>query len=126
LTYQWQHNGTALSLQTNASLQITNVHATDAGAYTVEVANSQGSVTSLPAQVVVLPAPSFIEMERSENGTTLLFDTVEGLTYSIEYRNSLSETNWNLLDVQPGIGGAVSVTDPGAKFESRFYRLRVN
>lgn len=126
LMYQWQHNGTALSLQTNASLEITNVHATDAGAYTVEVTNSKGSVTSLPAQVVVVPAPSFIEIDRSQNGTTLLFDTVEGVTYSIEYRNSLSETNWNLLDVQPGIGGAVSVTDPGAKFESRFYRLRVN
>jgi uncharacterized delta-60 repeat protein len=46
LSYQWFHNGVAITGATNATLSLTNLQVTDAGSYTVTVTNSAGSVTS--------------------------------------------------------------------------------
>ena len=125
LSYQWQYNGSNLSLQTNATLVITNVQPGDAGDYTAVVTNAQGSVTSFAAQLRVLPSPSFSQIVRSNGTAVLSFNTVPRLTYSIEYKNDLNETSWKLLDVGTGTGASMVVSDPGAKEASRFYRLRV-
>ncbi len=60
LSYQWRHAGSDLadgglvSGSSSASLTIGNVAATDAGTYTVVVTNFYGSVTSAPANLIVL------------------------------------------------------------------------
>ncbi|MBI5770411.1 MAG: M36 family metallopeptidase [Verrucomicrobia bacterium] len=54
--YQWRKDGTDLTGATSASLTLTNVQATDAGAYTVVVANAAGSVTSNAASLTVTSA----------------------------------------------------------------------
>ena len=52
-TYQWRKNGVAITGATNASYIIASVALTDAGTYDVVVTNSQGSVTSAVAVLIV-------------------------------------------------------------------------
>jgi sugar lactone lactonase YvrE len=56
-TYQWYFNGTAFSGGTSSTLSFSSARATDAGDYTVVVANSLGSVTSSKATLTVNAAP---------------------------------------------------------------------
>jgi len=56
LAYQWFFDGVALKEETNAVLTLASVEFADAGAYTVVVATSVGSVTSAPA-VLAISAP---------------------------------------------------------------------
>jgi hypothetical protein len=59
-SYQWRKDGTALSGATANRLTLNNVQAGDAGAYSVVVTNSAGSVTSGAATLTVTPAtPTF-------------------------------------------------------------------
>ena len=57
-TYQWQFNGVAIASATSATLTLSNVQLTDAGTYTVVVANTAGSVTSNPATLTVNASPT--------------------------------------------------------------------
>jgi hypothetical protein len=58
LAYQWYFNAsTALLNATNATLALTNVLASQAGAYSVVITNSAGAITSTPAQLTVWQAP---------------------------------------------------------------------
>ncbi len=52
-TYQWRKDGVALVGATQATLRLTSVTAASAGAYTVVITNSAGSVTSAGAALVV-------------------------------------------------------------------------
>ncbi len=50
----WQRNGVLVGGASNSTLTLTNVRASDAGAFTVTVSNADGSVTSAPATLTVL------------------------------------------------------------------------
>ena len=67
-TYQWQLNGQNLSGATGSSLQLTGLQFTNAGVYTVLVANGVGSVSSPGAIVDVLPT---LALERAGTGIRL-------------------------------------------------------
>lgn len=54
-TYQWRRNGTPVAGATAATLTFPNAHSADAGAYTVEIRNTLGAVTTDAAQLTVLP-----------------------------------------------------------------------
>jgi hypothetical protein len=54
LAYQWAFNGVPIAGATSASLSLTLVNATEAGAYTVAVTNSAGTASSAPANLTVL------------------------------------------------------------------------
>ncbi len=56
-TYQWRRDGANISGATSATYTINPVHASHAGAYTVVVTNSTGSVTSQAAQLTVNTPP---------------------------------------------------------------------
>jgi len=58
VTYQWCFNGNAISGATGASLVLSDVSESNAGNYTVVVANALGSITSDPATLTVSTAPS--------------------------------------------------------------------
>ncbi len=52
-TYQWRKNGAAITGATNATYSVSSAVATDAGTYSVVVANAAGSVTSADAVLTV-------------------------------------------------------------------------
>jgi uncharacterized delta-60 repeat protein len=59
LTYQWRHNGVDIGGATAASLKLTNVQTSDAGAYAVLVHSvAEGDVLSAPATLTVTVAPT--------------------------------------------------------------------
>lgn len=123
LLFQWQRNGSDLSNQTNATLTLNNLAAGDAGAYTVVVSNGSDSATSLAAQLRVLAQPTFNRMLRSGGTNHIRFSTVTGLTYTVEYKNLYGDA-WKPLGATNGTGDVVEMVDPGAKMESRFYRVK--
>ncbi len=95
LTYQWYMNGGLLSGRTESSLILTNLQSTNAGAYTVVVANNYGSVTSDPAQLVVNDACVDLCMYAGLNIAGL-----PGRTYELRYTTDLNNTNfatWTFL-----------------------------
>lgn len=62
LSYQWFKDNSPLTGETSALLTITGATAANAGNYTVQITNVDGSVTSAPAALVVsgtLPIPAF-------------------------------------------------------------------
>jgi hypothetical protein len=72
LIYQWQFNGTNLPNAANASLILTNVMFSQAGAYRVVVSSLLGSATSPAAVLTVLSTPflaDFAEGNALEWGT---------------------------------------------------------
>ncbi len=56
--FQWSKAGVGITGATNSSLLLEAVQVSDSGPYTLSVTNSQGSTTSLPAQLTVLPLVS--------------------------------------------------------------------
>jgi hypothetical protein len=62
LGYQWQRNGVNIAGATTSTLTIPNAYYTDAGSYTLVVANAVGSATSSPATLGVLPVPTFANL----------------------------------------------------------------
>ena len=59
-SYQWRLNGENIAGATGASLTVNNVQESDAGAYTVEVANGVGPVVSAAAVLEVLGMPPVV------------------------------------------------------------------
>jgi hypothetical protein len=55
LRFQWKFNGWSIPGATNAALMLSSVHLADAGSYTVDVSNREGSVASQPAILTVEP-----------------------------------------------------------------------
>jgi hypothetical protein len=53
VSYQWSRAGVRIVGATSATLALTNLQASDAGAYTVAVSNTAGTVTSTAASVTV-------------------------------------------------------------------------
>lgn len=89
-TFQWYKDNVALGNQTNAILNISSVSSSDAGSYTVKVANAGGSVTSAAAvlTVIVPVAPTIITQPENKTvevgGNTSLSVQAEG-TESLVY-----------------------------------------
>jgi hypothetical protein len=64
-SYQWYKNGSPISGATGASYTIPSAQASDAGNYTVNVANSAGTATSNAATLTVGPPPPGITSDLS-------------------------------------------------------------
>lgn len=66
LSYRWNFNGSAVPGVTNASLTLTNVQGSQAGAYTAVVMNPAGSVTSHVATLTVVIPPTITTQPQSQ------------------------------------------------------------
>ncbi len=123
LSYQWRLSGTNLAGATSSSLSLTNVQATDAGAYDVIVRNTAGVAASAAASLVVNPAPvQFVSAEMLANGAVqLMFSGTAGQDYLIEASTNLA--SWQPISVLTASNGPLPFIDPEAtNFTWRFYR----
>lgn len=90
ISYQWRHNQQPLPGQTNTSLVISHAQVADAGEYDVVISNEAGVTTSQPAWLAV----SWLSIARYA-GLTLLGEV--GSAVTIEYAESVNNTNWLVL-----------------------------
>jgi uncharacterized repeat protein (TIGR01451 family) len=127
LAYQWYFNGTNLVGATTNTLTMTNVQPAQAGGYYLVVTNLAGTATSSNAQIVVLVPPSIASAKLTSTNLSLTFSSVAGLNYTLEYKNSVLDTNWTpILPSVAGTGGTLTLKDPGPAVPARFYRISCN
>jgi hypothetical protein len=88
LSYQWFKDGVAVINATNQTLFLPGIQFTNAGLYSIVLLSPLGSVTNIPAQVVVNPAGVSIGMYP---GVTV--SGVVGYTYTIQASSDLTNTN---------------------------------
>ena len=97
------------------------------GGYSVLVTNSIGSVTSVPAQLTVLPPPAFELDAINASGGTISISLQSGTNrnYTLQYKNSLSDPLWTpMLPSLSGTGGSIVLHDTNAVVSpARFYRV---
>lgn len=88
MRYQWVKDGAPVAGATNAVLELTNLQATNSGAYSVIVSNSVASVTTYPGQLSVSPVEMYFGLYPG-----MLIKGVVGQTYGIQSSIAISDTN---------------------------------
>ena len=68
ITHQWLHIGVPLAGETNTTLTLTNVGAANVGVYTIEVANTSGTVVSASATLTVILRPVITQQPANVTG----------------------------------------------------------
>ncbi|MDB6112689.1 MAG: hypothetical protein JWR69_4439 [Pedosphaera sp.] len=74
--------------------------------------------------LVPLAAPVSLTATPSGSNILVSFPTVAGFSYTVSYKNQLSDPNWTPLSTVAGNGSVKSVSD-GLTQASRFYRLSI-
>ena len=104
--YQWYRNGGAVSLATNATINLTGVTTALAGSYTVVANNKYGSMTSAVATVTVTNTPVLISpagplLVGTENNDCGPMVLAGGSSYRWELNDATggAGTGWDLLNV---------------------------
>jgi len=118
-SYQWFFGTNLIEGATSSTLTLTNVQQSQSGAYTVVVSNLNGSVTSDPAMLSVLPGLGIDMVPRISLAGEV------GLTYRLEYVNSMGPTGaWNTLTTISITNNPQFYYDDSALGQpARFYRL---
>jgi hypothetical protein len=124
LTYQWRLNGANLTGQTASGLTLTNLQPADFGPYTVVVGNKDGGVASAPAALTVAVQP-ILTFSGPQPDLTLSFLSEWGPSYTVEYKEQLLDTRWQVLTNLTGTGGLLQAVDQNAGGQTRFYRVEV-
>ncbi len=74
---------------------------------------------------VVLVRPSITGQTKTGNNNALSFTTVNGQSYTLEFKNALSDLNWSALPPSTnGNGSVMTIRDTTANTQSRFYHVR--
>ena len=117
LFYQWQFNGVNIGGATTATLALSNLSATNAGAYRVVITNAVGTITSLPVDVYFYGDLKFI-------AATVLAGSI-GQQYRVDYADvvTVGTTNWQVLTNLALPYSPFLVIDPASAGKpKRFYR----
>jgi hypothetical protein len=88
LYYQWLKAGVPLANATNAVLTLSNLQATNSGAYSVTVSNAVGAVTTTSGMLSVSPVEMNFALYPG-----ILISGVVGQTYGIQSTTDLGNTN---------------------------------
>jgi hypothetical protein len=124
LSYQWSFNGTNLAGKTANNLLLTNIQASQAGAYAVVITNAAGSAVSSSASLKVLVPPLIESITPTGTQVSVPVSSIVGLSYLLEYKTSLSDTNWTAVSTWvTGTGGILVLQDTNAVTATRFYRV---
>jgi len=139
LSYQWRFNGTDIPGSTNATHTITSSQLLNEGGYSVVVANSFGSVTSVVATLSVFQRPMITDAPESQivtAGESAAFSVNATGTHPLNYQWQWNGTNlpgatdsvhW-IGNAQPSNGGnyAVVIANQCGSVTSIVARLIVN
>ncbi len=106
-TYQWYFNGAALGGATGASYTVDDAQQSQAGSYTVSVANSNGAVTSAAAVLAVSLPAGYPDITGQPQSTTVTFGGTARLTVAVAGTGPFTY-QWFLAGT--AIGGATSST----------------
>ena len=104
LTYQWYKDAALLPGATQATLTLTNVQPQFMGTYTVQVANTAGTVVSSGAQLVVTTTtnpsgarPALSILTDGAGHVTLTWASVPGASYQVLGKTTLGEPEWQYV-----------------------------
>jgi hypothetical protein len=127
LHYQWRAGYLPGDIPgaTSDTLVLTNVQAGMSGNIRVIVSNPAGSVMSAIALLSVVPPPSLGNVRFDGTNVVGSFASASNLTYTVEYKNTLSDPAWLTLRTVNGDGGTLTFSDGMTNLPSRFYRIRV-
>ena len=129
LSYQWYFNTTTpLANATNAFLTLVNIQATNAGAYSVTVSNTAGSVISSNAILTVsagtLSQPQLSDFGYNNGIFSLTVNGDPGPDYIVQVSTNL--TDWNGIFTNYSPTPPFVWSDSGASnFNQRFYRIQL-
>jgi Regulator of chromosome condensation (RCC1) repeat len=71
-----------------------------------------------------LPIPKLLNPLRTPSTFSFLIQTMYRKHYALDFKNSLSATNWSTVSTNAGNGALELLTDRAATAAQRFYRLR--
>jgi hypothetical protein len=89
-SYQWRFNGTNLAGRTSPTLVLNNVQHTNAGNYSISVANSVGSAVSQAAELIVRPQLVSVRRLPSAGDVELTLRGTPGRNYVVETTTNLT------------------------------------
>jgi hypothetical protein len=72
----------------------------------------------------VTPVPRLMLPVRKDGRFNVRLQTLNRKSYALEYKDSLTATNWTTLSTNAGNGALRILTDPTATATQRFYRMR--
>ncbi|MFP4661704.1 MAG: immunoglobulin domain-containing protein [Halanaerobiales bacterium] len=121
--YQWQYNGVNIGGEESATLRLENVQLEDAGNYSVIISNSEGSISSNPATLIIAPDddPDLLLrmdfegnlLDSSANGFDGRWNGEENYVTGINgmaMDTSVSAENYVKVDSSPILGGMEEIT----------------
>jgi uncharacterized repeat protein (TIGR01451 family) len=86
--------------------------------------NTATTTTTVFGQPVVLVS-SLVYSGADGGSFAGSFQTVAGITYAVDYKNTLDDATWTELTTIPGDGSVKPFTDRGPLPPTRFYRIRL-
>ena len=125
LGFQWTFNGAVIPGATASSLLLSGVQAGQAGNYVLVATNAAGSAASSPASLAILAPPAVSAPIIAGASISVPVSSVTGLSYLLEYKNSLEDPAWTPASAwQPGTGGVLLLQDTNSLGGMRFYRVQ--
>lgn len=71
-----------------------------------------------------IPRPSFAAATRVNNGIAFTWNSLAGISYLVQYKTNLLQTNWINLFTNAATAGTTSFTNFVGAGQQRFYRIR--
>jgi endonuclease/exonuclease/phosphatase family metal-dependent hydrolase len=119
LIYQWRFNSADLPGATSSVYTRHNVQPAHMGSYSVIVTNSAGYTASSTAELTLVVPPPFLT---TPSPGLILWQGLSNLSYTVQAKASLDETNWVTLGTASSPGESISFTNQ-ADAPRRFYRV---
>lgn len=119
LAYQWFFGGTALAGQTNATLVVSNVQPSNAGAYYAQMSNGAGSALSSSANLTVSTNWSLTVPRLSATGFQFKLLGLTNSHYEIDASTNLLN-NW--VPLQTSFPPWLFIDASATNYPARFYR----
>lgn len=115
MTYQWLFQGNTLTAATNRTLTVTNLTTNNSGFYSVQVKNNNGTTTSFPAGLIVLPLP----MPALQYGFMSVLDAVRvpvvftayGIETNVSFSSVWDPAHYSLVAFEADLGALPSATE---------------